>query len=57
VDGFRRAQNRSAGRRFVHELRVLALQVHLDAAEGLGLEGLVVEALHLEIRRELAVDR
>src|SRR2546423_684850 len=40
----------------VHELRVLALQVHLDAAEDRVVEGLVAEALHLEIRRELAID-
>src|SRR5256886_1955547 len=40
----------------VHELRVQALQVHLDAAEDRVVEGLVAEAFHLEIRGELAID-
>src|SRR5712691_5886875 len=41
---------------YVHELRVLALQVHLDATEDRVVKGLVAEALHLEISRELAID-
>src|SRR6266516_5654598 len=55
VDGFaRRKIEPPAGD--VHELRVLALQVHLDAAQDRVVEGLVAEALHLEIPRELAID-
>jgi len=40
----------------VHELRVQALQVHLDAAHDRIVESLVTKALHLEIRRKLAID-
>src|SRR6266849_8711157 len=40
----------------VHELRVQAFQVHLDAAQDRIVEGLVAEAVQLKIRRELAID-
>ena len=40
----------------VHELRVQALQMHLDAAHDRFVERPVTKAFHLEIRRKLAID-